>query len=160
MDLFSLIIGILMAIAVVLGIVAAMIGDRAQVQTVRDNPLYQEEVNERLRPIGTVVLAGQALAEEPAAAAVPAPVAAPLSGPQVFNQACNACHGTGVAGAPKMGDAAAWAPRLAKGIPTLKKHALEGFQGSQGVMPAKGGFVNLSDGEINAAVDYLLSTSR
>ena len=53
--------------------------------------------------------------------------------------ACMACHGAGVAGAPKIGDAAAWGPRIAKGADTLHKHAIEGFQGQAGFMPPKGG---------------------
>ena len=61
-----------------------------------------------------------------------------LGGEEVFNMACVACHGAGVAGAPKFGDTAAWAPRIAKGADTLHKHALEGFQGQAGFMPAEG----------------------
>lgn len=162
MDLFTLIIGILVAIAVGLGILAVVIGTRTQRESVRDTPEYREQVNRHLKPVGTVVLTGDAAATEQAApaAAAPAPVAAPLSGPQVFNTACNACHGAGIGGAPKAGDKAAWAPRIAQGIATLKKHALEGFQGKSGVMPAKGGFVNLSDAEISAGVDYMVSQSQ
>jgi cytochrome c5 len=83
-----------------------------------------------------------------------------LSGPQVFNQACNACHGAGIGGAPKLGDKAAWAPRIAQGSGTLNKHALEGFQGQAGFMPPKGGWVNLSDGEIIAAVEYMVGAAK
>ena len=165
MDAFTLIIGILVAIAVGLGILAVIVASKTQLQSVRDNPEYQAQVDEHLKPFGRVALAGEAppegeAAPAPAVAATPAPVAAPLSGPQVFNQACNACHGAGIAGAPKMGDKAAWAPRIAQGVATLKKHALEGFQGKTGVMPAKGGFVNLSDAEIGAGVEYMVSQSK
>jgi cytochrome c5 len=162
MDLFTLIIGILVAIAVGLGILAVILGTRTQRESVRDNAAYTEQVNQHLKPFGTVVLTGDIAAGEQAvpAAASPAPVAAPLSGPQVFNQACNACHGGGIGGAPKAGDKAAWAPRIAQGIATLKKHALEGFQGQKGVMPAKGGFVNLSDAEVAAGVEYMVSQSQ
>ena len=163
MDLFTLIIGILVGIAVALGVLASIIGSKTQLQSLHEDPAYVQQVNERLKPFGTVVLAGQASPEEQATvpvAATPAPVAAPLSGPQVFNQACNACHGTGINGAPKVGDKAAWAPRLAQGVATLKKHALEGFQGQKGVMPAKGGFVNFSDAEVAAAVEYMVSQGK
>ena len=163
MDLFTLIIGILVGIAVALGVLASIIGSKTQLQSLHEDPAYVQQVNERLKPFGTVVLAGQAAPAEQATAPVavtPAPVAAPLSGPQVFNQACNACHGTGINGAPKVGDKAAWAPRLAQGVATLKKHALEGFQGQKGVMPAKGGFVNFSDAEVAAAVEYMASQGK
>ena len=163
MDLFSLIIGILVAIAVGLIVLALIIGSNTQLKAVHEDPAYEQQVNERLQPFGRAALPGEVAAASeaaPAAAAAPAPVAAPLSGPQVFNQACNACHGAGIGGAPKFGDKAAWAPRIAQGMDTLHKHALQGFQGKAGVMPPKGGWVNLSDGEITAAVDYMVSKSR
>jgi cytochrome c len=95
----------------------------------------------------------------PAVEAVPAPAAAKLTGEQVYNAACFACHGTGAGGAPKMGDAAAWKARVAQGKATLNKHAVEGFQGSAGYMPPKGGRVDLSDDEIIAAVDFIVGKS-
>ena len=161
MDQFMLIIGILVGVAVALAVLASIIASRTQLQALHEDPAYQQQVNDRLKPAGTVILAGQGSPEEQATVAVTsAPVAAPLSGPQVFNQACTACHGAGINGAPKFGDKAAWTPRLAQGIATLKKHALEGFQGQKGVMPAKGGFVNFSDAEVTAAVDYMASQAK
>ena len=76
-------------------------------------------------------------------------------GPSVYAAACTACHGAGIGGAPKTGDAAAWAPRVAKGQATLYKHAIEGFQGAAGVMPAKGARTDISDELIQAAVDHM-----
>lgn len=67
------------------------------------------------------------------------------------------CHGAGVAGAPKVGDKAAWEPRVAQGKDTLYKHAIEGFSGQAGMMPAKGGNPSLSDDQVKAAVDFLVS---
>ena len=81
-------------------------------------------------------------------------------GQQTYQQACFACHGTGVAGAPKFGDKALWAPRIAQGKPTLYEHALKGFKGKTGVMPAKGGRVDLSDDVVKAAVDYMVENSK
>lgn len=81
-------------------------------------------------------------------------------GKAVYDSACVACHGTGVAGAPKLGDKAAWAPRIAQGMETLYTHSLKGFQGKTGVMPPKGGFANLSDAEVKAAVDYMVSKAK
>ena len=68
--------------------------------------------------------------------------------------------GSGVAGAPKVGDAAAWGPRIAKGADTLHKHAIDGFQGQAGFMPPKGGATTLSDKSIMNAVDYMISQSK
>ena len=81
-------------------------------------------------------------------------------GKATFQQTCFACHGTGAAGAPKAGDKAEWAPRIAKGKATLYKHAIHGFKGSKGFMPAKGGRTDLSDDAVKAAVDYMVSLAK
>ncbi|MCH8336039.1 MAG: cytochrome c5 family protein [Proteobacteria bacterium] len=85
------------------------------------------------------------------------PVATLLTGPQVFNEACIACHGTGIGGAPTLEDSATWEARIAQGRDTLYLHALEGYTGSAGYMPPKGARLDLSDREISDAVDYMLS---
>jgi len=87
-------------------------------------------------------------------------VMAETDGAAVYNGGCAACHATGVAGAPKVGDKAAWAERVAQDKETTYGHAINGFQGKSGVMPPKGGFTNLSDDEIKAAVDYMVETSK
>jgi len=81
-------------------------------------------------------------------------------GEQTFNTVCFACHKTGAAGAPKVGDKAAWAPRIAQGMATLEKHALNGFTGKSGTMPAKGGRTDLSDADVKAAIKYMVSQSK
>ena len=83
-----------------------------------------------------------------------------MDGKSVVASACWACHGSGIAGAPRVGDKAAWAPRIAKGIETLETHAIKGFQGASGVMPAKGGRLDLPDDAIKAAVEQMVSQSR
>lgn len=84
-------------------------------------------------------------------------VAAGLSGPQVFNAICIACHGQiGVGGAPAFGDNDAWAPRIAQGLDVLIEHALQGYSGSTGIMPRKGGRTDLSDEEIIRAIEYMV----
>jgi len=94
-------------------------------------------------------------------AAAPAPVAAgPADGKKIFDGACAACHGAGIAGAPKFGDKAAWAPRIAQGAATLYQHAINGYQGKSGVMPPKGGSLNLSDAEVKAAVDTMVAAGK
>ena len=67
-----------------------------------------------------------------------------------------ACHGPGVAGAPKLGDKAAWAPRLKLGVDALHASALKG----KGAMPAKGGNASLPDADVNAAVDYMIAAAK
>lgn len=110
-------------------------------------------VAERLAPAGKVCLQGDATC---GAATQAAAGGEPRSGEEVYNTACMACHSTGVAGSPKMGDAAAWSERLAKGIDTLHTHAIEGFN----AMPAKGACMTCSNEEVIAAVDYILDNSK
>lgn len=81
---------------------------------------------------------------------------ASADGKSTYDTACVVCHAAGVAGAPKLDDKEAWAERIAQGHEVLIKHAIEGFQGKTGVMPAKGGFVNLSDADVEAAVQYMV----
>lgn len=96
-------------------------------------------------------------AQADAGTAAAAPATEANAGQVTFNRNCSICHATGTAGAPKPGDKADWEPRRAQGVDVLYKHALEGFTGSKGVMPARGGAGNLTDDEIKATVDYMLS---
>jgi cytochrome c5 len=102
--------------------------------------------------------AAAAPATAPAAAAAPA-VATADSGKALYNSACIACHGAGIAGAPKIGDKAAWAPRIKQGNAVLYEHALKGFQGKAGVMPPKGGS-SAPDADVKAAVDFMVASSH
>ncbi len=98
-----------------------------------------------------------------AAAPAPAPAApaAPENtvGKSIYGKTCSMCHAAGVAGAPKPGDKADWGPRIAQGKDTLYKHALEGFTGNKGMMPARGGAATLGDDEVKAAVDFMADQS-
>ena len=100
-------------------------------------------------------------ASPPAAATqAAAPAAAEnTTGKAVFNKTCALCHAAGVAGAPKPGDKADWGPRIAQGIDVLNKHAIEGFTGSKGQMPPRGGST-ATDDEVKAAVKYMTDLSR
>ena len=161
-DRYSLVIGALAAFAIALLVVSIKMSDLTQGVYTRDAAEYQAAVAERIRPMSQVYMPG----EEQAAAAptvetvadVP-PVATTLSGPPVSNAACLACHGSGIGGAPILGDAAAWAPRIAQGDDVLKSHAIDGFT-DVGFMPPKGGRVDLSDQEIYDAVDYMVGEAQ
>jgi len=116
-------------------------------------------VAERVQPVGQIQV-GEAVAEPAAttvAAATTTAASAAKSGADVYQASCFACHGTGVAGAPKVGDAAAWTDRIATGNDVLYDHAINGYTGKSGMMPAKGGNAALSDDEVRAAVEHMVS---
>jgi cytochrome c5 len=138
----------------------------------------KEVVLENIKPVGQVNIAGETgtqeetagepvaaageagmqeeTAAEPVAAAGEEAAAGPRSGEQVYQANCIACHGTGAAGAPKMGDAAAWAPRIAKGIDALLVSATNGLN----AMPAKGLCMDCSEDELKGAIEYMISKSQ
>jgi cytochrome c5 len=95
----------------------------------------------------------------PAAAAAAPAVANADTGKALYNSACIACHGAGIAGAPKVADKAAWAPRIQQGNAVLYEHAIKGYQGKAGVMPPKGGST-APDADVKAAVDFMVASSR
>ena len=169
-NVFSVVLGILVVIAIVIFAFSRRLEDDTDDSRQTTDPLLQREVVERIRPFGQVAVAGKdnsalAIAPPPAAESAPAAgatqaAAQPVSGEAVYQTACVVCHGAGIAGAPKFGDKAAWAQRLAQGAATLHKHALEGFQGKAGVMPPKGGRADLPDDAIVAAVDYMADAAR
>ena len=107
-----------------------------------DSAKGNDESDVRIQPVAKFELAK---AEAPAASG-------PRDGATIYNSVCGACHNTGVAGAPKIDDKAAWAPRVGTGKEALYKSAI----GGKNAMPAKGGAADLSDAEIKATVDYML----
>jgi cytochrome c5 len=164
----ALIVGIILVTQFAIGMYAA--------RERNDDPAMSDaSVAKRLAPVAHVVVDPNA-APPTAAAAVPAaqlvavasptipPPAAPAAGAKAaggngkatFDSVCMACHATGVAGAPKLGDKAAWAPRIKQGKDTLYNHALHG----KGAMPPKGGNASLADDAVKAAVDYMVSASQ
>ena len=156
----SIVIGILVAVAIALYMVARLAGGRTQELVVYADPQYRASVEERIRPLVRVAIAGRDNSAliiqgfvQPIAVALPAP----KDGPALYEAACKTCHLTGLAGAPKLGDRANWAPRIAQGNATLYLHAIGGFTGKAGVMPAKGGRTDLDDNLIKAGVDYMVS---
>ncbi|MGZ5039626.1 MAG: c-type cytochrome [Usitatibacter sp.] len=168
-----------LAIGVVIGAAALIVGILLLAQfavgshgarSMTDNPaMSPEAVAKRLAPVAQLVIDPNAPAAAPAAAAAPTAVAtvsvppptagaAPpaASGKSTFDSVCTVCHGTGVAGAPKFGDKAAWAPRIKSGIDALHASALKG----KGAMPPKGGNPALSDADVKAAVDYMVAAAK
>jgi len=157
--MYSLVIGILAAIALAILVLSMKMSDLTQGVYTRDADEYKQQLIERIQPVGQVYLPGEeqhASAPTVATPAEPEPVATAMSGPQVYNTACLACHGAGIGGAPVLGDSAQWVERIAQGPELLKQHAVEGYTGSTGYMPPKGGRLDLSDAEIEAAVDYMV----
>jgi cytochrome c5 len=159
---FSLILGILFAVTVGLFAFARHVGAEHQGAQVTTDPRYLQSVEERLQPVDRVAVAGQdnsALKIESVGPTVAA-ASLPADGPAAYETACTACHGAGIAGAPKVGDKAAWAPRVAQGKDTLYKHAIEGYNGKTGVMPAKGGQTAWPDDLVKQAVDHMLTLNQ
>ena len=159
---FSLILGILFAVTLGLFAFARHVGEDHQLKQVTTDPRYVESVEERLKPVAKIAVAGQdnsALAIKSTGPVTAAP-AIPADGTAAYETACAACHGAGIAGAPKVGDKAAWGPRIAQGKDTLYKHAIAGFNGKTGVMPAKGGRTDWPDDLIKQAVDHIVELNK
>jgi len=160
-DTFMLVLGALLGITILLFYIANALAESNLDVENRENPVAMRELEQRLAPLGQAVTdAAVGVAAAPAAP-VAKPAAAPkVDGKAVYEQACIACHGAGIAGAPKLGDKAAWAARLAQGPAVLHDHALKGYQGKAGMMPPKGGRMDLGDDAIKAAVDYMAGASK
>lgn len=131
---------------------------------------FKEPAAPAAAPAATAAAPAADAATPPAAPVAPAaPAAAPAAaapavasadaGKNVYSTACIACHGAGIAGAPKLGDKAAWTARVAQGNAVLYEHAIKGFQGKAGVMPPKGGAA-VSDADVKAAVDYMVASVK
>ena len=172
---FVAVLGALVVASIVILVLARAIGER-------EASAAEGTVAERTAPVGKVKVAGAAETIAPARAANPGDLAgtpqagqdpaaqAPLQiaqaeeaadkGKTVYDTACVVCHQTGVGGAPKIGDKAAWADRIKQGEATLAEHALKGFQGKAGMMPPKGGRADLSDEDVKAAVSYMVEANK
>jgi cytochrome c5 len=167
-NVFSMVIGLLVAIAIGIFALARIVASRTQDLQVLTDPGYSKSVAARLASPSQEAISGHdnsALAIKPAAgetAGSAAPTAVPKDGKQLFEQVCSTCHGAGIAGAPKAGDKAAWASRIAEGKATLYSHALQGFSGGPGggVMPPKGGRTDLPDDLVKQGVDYMVQMSK
>ena len=156
---FGVILLMLTLFTVCMIILASSIGGNA-FETMQNS---KSAVMERISPVGQVrvgnpeqVVAAEASGSMQVAAAQPpaqeAAAGDAKSGEDVYNGGCLACHGTGAAGAPKLGDKAAWEPRAAQGLDALVANAIKG----KGAMPPKGGNPSWSDQEIRNAIEFML----
>ena len=105
----------------------------------------------RIQPVGQVCFEEGEICDVTARSSGPSAGDGPRDGKAVYSAVCQTCHATGLLGSPKLGDAGAWGPRIAKGKDTLYTHAINGFN----AMPAKGG-ADISDEEVQNAVDYMV----
>lgn len=156
---FSLIVGALVVMMIIFIIAARIVG----INEAADAERSAASVAKITAPMGEVSIAGEEdksmMAAETATEVAEAGTS--VDGKAVYEGLCTACHGVPGIGAPVLGNAEEWAPRIEKGIDTLYNSAINGFTGEQGfMMPAKGGNPALSDEEIKAAVDYMVSNSQ
>ena len=114
---------------------------------------------QRIAPVAQASAAAPAAASAPATGAAAGGTTVADAGKKVYESTCIACHGAGVAGAPKFGDKSDWAPIIAQGMPTLYERALHGYTGKRGMMPPKGGST-ASDADVKAAVDYMVAAAK
>ena len=153
-----MVLGILIFFAVVLFGVARTVGKDTQSENVLLDPLHVKAVQQNVEPFAHEAIAGQdnsalAVMTGPKKDAQAADV--PTSGEQAFTKICSACHSSGVNGAPKIGDHAAWGPRIAQGKEALYNHAIAG----KGNMPPRAG-TSWPDATIRMAVDYMVALNK
>ena len=156
---FTLLIVGLMIFTIVIIFYGSSLNDEANYPA---DPNKVTALEDRLRPAGQVYSGAQgraamAAAREAAALAAAQSVAfeGSLDGGMLYEQVCAACHTAGIAGSPKL-EQAAWANRITQGLATLVNHAIEGYQGSAGLMPARGGRLDLSDEQVQVTVQWML----
>lgn len=131
------------------------VGD--SIKAVAPESMATEDVDARIKPVAEVTVGEEPIAAPSAPADVETTdVAAGGPGEAIVTKVCALCHSTGMMESPKLGSADDWAPRIDKGIDTLYDHAINGFN----MMPARGGNPSLSDDEVKAAVDYMVSTAQ
>jgi len=161
---FSMVIGILVLVAIGIIVLARTVAAHTQETDSIEQRDFAKSVALRIEPLSQEAVVGQdntAMAikpDAPAGTGLVLPI--PKDGAQVYEQVCSACHGLGIAGAPKAGDVAAWGPRLAKGKTVLYDHALHGFTGQAGTMPAKGNRLDIPDAIIEQGVDHMMDMAK
>jgi len=150
---FSGLLAALVALTVIIFVVAQMVSGTGKAKT--KVAQADGDIVARIKPVGELVVASAATVANGVI-----PTAKAADGKATYDKACMACHAAGVAGAPKLGDKAAWKDRVAQGNDTLYTHAIKGFTGKKGMLPAKGGNTSLSDADVKAAVDFMVGKSK
>ncbi len=153
---FAMLLGVLVAMTFVLFVLAQMVAAQLPTEDTAELLAKKDALVERISPVGQLVVAGGS----GSTGGTTQVASAAVDGKATYDTTCAVCHVAGVAGAPKFGDKAAWAPRIAQGIDTLYQHAINGFQGTVGFMPAKGGNASLADDAVKAAVDHMVKESQ
>jgi cytochrome c5 len=158
---FAILIAFLGVVAIGLGALGMYV---AHSNPPMKDPGYRASQVARIAPVGGVyagdtgqaaMLAAQEAAKQAAASQVA--YGGTTDGKTIFDQLCHACHVSGAGGSPKISDKAAWAPRVAEGLDTLVRHAIEGYTGNTGFMPPKGGNPALTDEQVRATVEWMLT---
>lgn len=146
---------ILLAALVVLTVVLILVGMSMQNNLVANikSEADRSAIAELIKPVAAVNTDPNAIVEL-APVAMAAAFDGSLDAEMIYNNACAACHVSGAGGAPKL-ETAAWELRLAQGMDTLVKHAIEGFVGDYGMMPARGGNAALTDEQVKVTVEYM-----
>ncbi len=142
----------------VLGILLILIGRYVHYQAVGDQSgqVDRSAVQKNIQPVAAVNTDPNATSAVPETAVAEAPFGGSVDGQVIYDNVCMACHTTGAGGAPKLVQAE-WDARIEQGIDTLYKHAIEGYTGENGLMPAKGGRSDLTDEQVKASVDYMVN---
>ncbi len=152
---FGTSIGAIIVVGVLVVVINSAVGGVLKGESNAD--MSDEAIAKRIEPVGKLNTGAPIVPEAPAATeTVAAASSGPRGGKEVYDSACFACHGTGAAGAPKLGDAAAWGPRIDKGSDTLLNHAINGFN----AMPPRGTCGNCSDEELKNAIEYMVENSK
>ena len=158
---FSQVIALLVGITIVLILLGMYING---LKPAEPNPAAEAATLARIQPVGAVFAGATGAAAQAAAATAAADAAkgqvaydGTLDGAVIFGNLCTGCHTAGVAKAPKL-EKAAWTARIAQGADLLHSHAIDGYTGPDGgVMPARGGNPSLSDEQVKATVDWMLT---
>ena len=160
-DAFLILVGIFVGMIAGVILLGDLIGDGEHAEAGAEH----SAIEQRIAPVGQVAMIGDAALAAAPAASAPSPAmpaqastAAAPSGAELYNQVCSVCHAAGLMGAPMLTEPASWEPRIAQGVDVLRSHVLNGYQGQTGVMPPKGGRMDLSDEQVLAALQYMLDS--
>ena len=151
----QLIVVILLAFVVPIVLIIMLVTLATSGPSSEPNVLDPDAVAARIQPVGKWD-PGAAPAQVAQAPAGQKPAAGPVDGKAVYSQTCVACHQASVAGSPPLGDKAAWAPRIKQGMDVMVQSVLKG----KGAMPPKGGNAALTDAQVRAAVEFMVSQSK